>query len=318
MQLHKLSFLSWALIGLMFVGFSACDDDDDNNEPELQTVTQTAVADAQFSTLVTLLERVDLDVTLNNANGTFTVFAPTNQAFQDANIDPTMLNDDELAEILNYHVINGAEIASTDLIEGQTYAPSNALTGPGDNALSLLVERSGTDVTVNGTADVVAADVRATNGVIHAIDDVLMPLDIVGHASANSNLSALVGQVVRQDVPGNIPDVLTNTNPITVFAPLNSAFMDIEDTVNGLMPAQIATVLTYHVITGLNARSEGLSNGQVVPTANVGQSITVNKVGEDVSIEDSTMTPANVELPNIQATNGVIHVLDKVLIPSNL
>ena len=87
----------------------------------------------------------------------------------EAGIDPSTLSDEALEEILNYHVINGLSIASGDLIEGQTYAPSNARTGPGDNALSLLVERSGTDVTVNNVADVITPDVRTSNGVIHVI-----------------------------------------------------------------------------------------------------------------------------------------------------
>lgn len=318
MQLHKLSFFSWALIGLLFVGFSSCDDDDDNNEPEVQTITQIAAADGQFSTLVSLLQRVDLDVALNNANGTFTVFAPTNQAFSDAGIIPDDLEDDELEEILNYHVINGLSIASTDLIEGQTYAPSNALTGPGNNALSLLVERSGSDVTVNNTASVISADVRASNGIIHVVNDVLMPLDIVGHAAANSNLSALVSTVTNPDIPGNIPSTLSSAGPLTVFAPTDMAFSNAESTIDMLSPQQIANVLTYHVVAGLNARSETLSNNQNIPTALPGESFTVNINGDDVTITDGAGNTVNVLITDVQATNGVVHVIDEVLIPANL
>ncbi|MEO0626504.1 MAG: fasciclin domain-containing protein [Bacteroidota bacterium] len=318
MQIRKLSLFSWALLGLMFLGFSACDDDDNNTNPEPQTITETAAADGQFSTLVSLLQRVDLDVALNNSDGNFTVFAPNNQAFIDAGIDPSQLDDEELEEILNYHVINGASIASGDLIEGQTYAPSNALTGPGDNALSLLVERAGVNVTVNGVADVIAADVRASNGIIHVIDDVLMPLDLVGHAVANSNLSSLVATLTDPDVPGNLPTLLQSEGPFTVFAPLNSAFAEIQSTVDMLTDEQIARVLTYHVVASANVRSSDLENGDTVPTANTGQSFTVNIAGEDITITDASGATINVALTDVQATNGVVHVVNKVLIPSNL
>ncbi|MEL6668334.1 MAG: fasciclin domain-containing protein [Bacteroidota bacterium] len=318
MQIRKLSLFSWALLGLMFLGFSACDDDDNNTNPEPQTITETAAADGQFSTLVSLLQRVDLDITLNNSDGSFTVFAPNNQAFIDANIDPSQLSDAQLEEILNYHVINGASIASGDLIEGQTYAPSNALTGPGDNALSLLVERAGVNVTVNGAADVITADVRASNGIIHVIDDVLMPLDIVGHAVANSNLSSLVTNLTNPDVPGNLPAALSGTGPLTVFAPVNTAFANIQSTVDNLMPDQINRVLTYHVVAGANVRAEDVMDGQTVGTFNSGQDFVTNKNGDDVSITDDSGANVNVIIPNIQATNGVVHAIDAVLIPSNL
>ncbi|MEM7572824.1 MAG: fasciclin domain-containing protein [Bacteroidota bacterium] len=312
-MLRSKFFFSWALLALFFVGFSSCDDDDGTETPP-QTITEIAAGDTQFSTLVSLLQRVNLDATLNGS-GSFTVFAPTNAAFTASGIDASQLTDEEVTEVLLYHVIGGLELPSADIREGQTYVTSAAETGPGGTQLSLLVEKDANGaVSVNGTANVSTADVEASNGVIHIIDnDILLPLDVVGHAAANSEFTSLVGAL--STAPGGLVALLQADGPYTVFAPLNSAFADIQTTVDGLTPEQLATVLTYHVVPGLNVREAALTNGQVVPTAATGETFTVNINGEDVTITDDAGNEVNVVLTDVQATNGVIHVLDKVLLP---
>lgn len=305
-------FFSGALLALFLVGFSSCDDDD-GTENTPQTITEIAAGDAQFSTLVSLLQRVNLDATLNGS-GSFTVFAPTNAAFTASGIDASQLTDEQVTEVLLYHVIGGLELPSADIREGQTYVTSAAETGPGGTQLSLLVEKDASGaVTVNGSTNVSMADVDASNGVIHVIDDVLLPLDVVGHAAANSEFSTLVGALGT--APGDLVALLQADGPYTVFAPLNSAFAEIQTTVDGLTPEQLATVLTYHVVAGLNVRKAALTNGQVVPTAATDETFTVNINGEDVTITDDAGNEVNVELTDVQATNGVIHVVDKVLLP---
>ena len=295
----------------LFIGFATVScDDDDGNEP--LSIAQIAADDPQFSTLVSALERVNLTSVLDGSgSGTFTVFAPTNTAFNNLGVDLNTLSDEALTEILLYHVL-GAEVLSTDLAEGQTYVTTAAETGPGDTQLSILVERAGSSVTVNGNANVTTADVEASNGVIHIVNAVIMPLDVVGHAAANSSFSELVNALGAAS--GDLVNVLSGGGPFTVFAPLNSAFEDIASTVETLNADQLADVLTYHVVGGANVRSSTLTNGQVVMTVN-GQTFTVNTTG-GVTISDQAGNVSNVVLTDVQATNGVIHVLDKVILPN--
>jgi transforming growth factor-beta-induced protein len=305
------SIFGLLLAGVLAFGFAACEKEED---PEPQSIAQIAAGDEQFSTLVAALERVNLVSVLDNP-GAFTVFAPTNAAFTALGVDLNTLSDAALTEILLYHVLGG-KVASTDLQTGQTYATTAAETGPGDKQLSILIEKAANgSVKVNGSADVTSADVEATNGVIHIVDAVLLPLDIVGHAAANSNFTSLVGALGTAN--GDLVNVLQGDGPFTVFAPLNSAFDAIAGTVAGLNADQLASVLTYHVVGVANVVSGDLTNGQVVTTVQ-GEDFTVNISGSGVTITDANGNVSNVVLTDVQATNGVIHVLDKVIIPTNL
>ncbi len=298
-----------SLILLLFAGFfvTSCGDDEPD-EPVTNTIVDIAVGDDQFSTLVAALTRVSLVETLQG-DGPFTVFAPTNDAFTALGVDLATISDADLTDILLYHVV-GAEVKSTDLADGQTYASTASASGPGGAALSILIE-SGSGVTVNNTATVTTADIIADNGVIHVVDAVITPLDVVGHASANANFTSLVGALAG--APGDLVGVLSGDGPFTVFAPLNSAFDDISTVVAGLTADQLATVLTYHVVAGANVTSGDLTNGAVGTVA--GQEVTVD-ITDGVKITDATGGESTVVLADVQATNGVIHVLDRVLIPS--
>ena len=299
--MKKLSLMLFLLFGLFL---TSCDDE--NPDSETNTIVDIASGDAQFSTLVDALDRVDLVTTLQG-DGPFTVFAPTNQAFIDLGVDLATISDDDLTDILLYHVLGG-QVMSTDLADGQTYASTLSTAAPDNNALSVLIEK-GSGVSLNGSANVSTADVMADNGVIHIIDGVITPLDVVGHAAANSNFTSLVSAL--GSAPGDLVAVLSGDCPFTVFAPVNSAFDDISAVVAGLSADQLATILTYHVVAGSNVRSTDLSAGAVTTVA--GQDITVD-LSNGVQIEDATGEKSTVILADVQATNGVIHVLDRVLI----
>ncbi|MFK8009786.1 MAG: fasciclin domain-containing protein, partial [Saprospiraceae bacterium] len=205
---------------------------------------------------------------------------------------------------------------SGDLAEGQTYASTASTYGPAGTQLSILIEKnSAGNVVINGTTNVSTADVDATNGVIHIVDEVLMPLDIVGHASVNSNFTSLVGALAAAD--GDLVNVLKGDGPFTVFAPLNSAFAAIQSTVDDLTTEQLSKVLTYHVASG-NNRSDTLSDGMEVPTVNTPEKFTVNISGGVVTLTDANGDTSKVLLTDVQAKNGVIHVLESVIIPGNL
>lgn len=300
-----------ALLSLCVFGFSACEDDDDTIPTTEQTIAEVVAGDPQFSILLQALQQANLDGVLGQT-GPFTVFAPTNAAFTAAGIDLATISNAALSETLLYHVL-GASIRSTDLAEGQTYATTAAETGPGNTQLSLLVERAGNSVTLNGDVNVTTANIITENGVIHVIDKVLTPLNVVGHAAANSNFTTLVGALGAAD--GGLVSVLNGTGPFTVFAPVNSAFAAIQSTVDGLSTGNLAKVLLYHVVAGANARSAGLSAGPI-PTANANRPVTIGV--NPVTVADVGGNVIPVVLADVQATNGVIHVIGQVLIPDNL
>lgn len=294
---------------LAVLSFAACEDDDTMDPPALVSITETAVADGRFTTLVSALQRTGLDATLSGT-GTFTVFAPTDDAFAASGIDLTTVSDTDLANLLRYHVL-GATVASTDLGEGDTFASTLGAYGPGNSALTMLINKTGTAVKVNDDANVVVADVNATNGVIHAVDKVLGPQTIVDFTVKSGGTSELEGALIAADLVGN----LSGTDPLTVFAPVNSAFEAISTTVAGLTTEQLVEVLTYHVVSG-NVRSDALSV-TTVPTLNTTNSIDLRQEGDTFYVQNGD-SRTDFVITDIQGTNGVIHLIDAVLIPSDL
>lgn len=307
------NLFAFLFVSILSSTFIACADDDTvNPQPEPQTIAQIAAGDDQFSTLVSALQRVNLVSVLDGA-GNFTVFAPTNAAFTASGIDLNALSDEALTEVLLYHVL-GAEVTSSAISDGQTYATTAAETGPNGTQLSILIEKSGGNVKLNNVANVTTADIDATNGVIHVVDAVILPLDVVGHAVANSNFSELVGALGAAS--GDLVSVLSGNGPFTVFAPLNSAFDEIAAVTATLDADQLSKVLTYHVAAG-NVVSSALSDGMMVTSVN-SETFTVNIGAGGVTLTDARGNVSTVVLTDVQGTNGVIHVLNKVILPNDL
>lgn len=306
MKLLKFSLMALFISSL----FIACKDDDEDPAPQPMTIAEIVADDANFSTLLTALQRTDLVATLNGT-GSFTVFAPTNAAFDALGVDLNNLTDEQLTAILLYHVL-GAEVPSAGISEGDTYVTTASTAAPGGNQLSLYINNTAGDITLNGTAAVTTADVDATNGVVHVIDNVLLLPTIVNHAAANPLFGQLVGALGTAD--GDLVTTLSGDGPFTVFAPVNSAFEAISGVVAGLTAEQLRDVLLYHVVSG-NVRSTDLSNAMMVEPLLAGTSFTVNIDGS-VTITDGAGNTANVVLTDVQGTNGVIHVLDAVILPN--
>ncbi|MEM6769697.1 MAG: fasciclin domain-containing protein, partial [Bacteroidota bacterium] len=272
------------------------------------TLTSTAVADGRFTTLVAALQRTGLDDVLNG-NGNFTVFAPTDAAFAEANIDLDNVTDEDLSALLLYHVV-GAGIPAGAIASGDNFVASLSETGPDDAALSLLVNQTDGAVTINGDASVVIADVFTSNGIIHAVDKVLTQQSIVDFATKAEGLSTLATNLVDAGLVGTLSDA----GPFTVFAPVNSAFEAIEETVRGLSPEQVTAVLTYHVVSGVNVRSDAIPaqaatfNGETLVFS--GDNNSVIRTGSNQNV--------TIDAVDIQGTNGVVHLIGTVLIPENL
>lgn len=319
--------MSLACIALTMLSCS----DDDNNTPQQQTIAEIAAETADFSTLVTALNRTNLTATLDGS-GQFTVFAPTNAAFQTffaslgSGVTVDNVNVDVLKAILLNHVV-ATEIASAD-IPASTYVSTLSPINSSANAptISMFVQKSGSTVTINGGVDskgavVTTADVDASNGVIHVVNRVIQIPTLVDHVIDNPEFDTLQTVVTSNEQSAVLAALsgLTATNPATLFAPNNAAFTTALGTggfANGATAAQVTKVLQYHV-TGGNVRSTQLTNNQVVPTiTNPVQNITVILGTGTVDIRDTANNLSRVFQANIQASNGVIHGVNRVLQPS--
>ncbi len=308
-NLLKFSFVFF-LFGTLTI-LSSCEDDDAPAQP--QSIVEIAVSDPQFSTLVAALTKADLVSTLQG-DGPFTVFAPTNTAFAALLSDLGVtsldaLSKEALTPILLNHVVVG-EFKSTDLATGYVSSANN--NGPNSSNIDLYIQ-VGTGVSINKNVNVTKADINASNGVIHVVDKVILPTDVVDIAANNSNFTSLVGALGSAD--GDLVSVLQGEGPFTIFAPVNGAFDDIAGVVAGLSSAELADVLTYHVVSGANVLSTDLTNGMTVTTLN--GTFTVNISGSSVTLTDDSGATVNVIATDVQGTNGVIHVIDKVLLKEN-
>ncbi len=290
-----LFLLSFAIV------LNACSDDSTSNaDMQDPSITEIAALNAQFSTLVGALQATGLDAALDG-DGEFTVFAPTNDAFA-ALPEGTLesLAEEQLESILLYHAL-GAEVFSGQLESEQTVETLN-----GEEIFVTAGSNGG--VTVNGTASVTSANIEARNGVIHVIDNVILPDaygTIVDNAVKRYFLSALVDAVIQADLAG----ALSGEGPFTVFAPTNAAFAVIAGVASDLTLEELTDVLLYHVVQG-EVLSSDLQPSQQVTTLN-GNSITVEVSGGAATVNGN----AAITTVDIQGVNGVIHVIDQVLLP---
>lgn len=263
---------------LVVVFFSSCEDDNDTITLETNTIVDVAVNN-NLTSLVAAVTRADLVSTLSS-NGSFTVFAPTNDAFQDlldSNANWNSIDDipvETLRSVLLFHVLEG-EVMSTDL--SNTYV-NTLSSGPNDEPLSLQVEVTGS-VLFNGDATPLTTDVAASNGVVHVIDKVMLPPNVVTLALNNDGFTSLVAALTDSRHTTDFVSILNGDGPFTVFAPTNDAFQDLLDSDqswNSLADVPIATldaVLKYHVVNGANVQGNQLSNGDV---SVLGGSITID------------------------------------------
>jgi len=320
-SLFRFYYLSALLLSLAV--FTACGDDD-VVEPPLAPETPNAVEfasdNADFSILVSALTRADLVTTLSG-NGPFTIFAPTNAAFQDllnSNSDWNTLDDiptDVLTTVLTYHVV-ADDLKSTDLSTG--YVETVSATPYGVNA-SLYVNTDN-GVKLNGDISVTGADNEVSNGVIHVIDKVILPPNVVTFAVSNPAFSSLVAALTRSDLMTDFVAALSGVGPFTVFAPTNDAFQALLDssedwnTLDDVPVAVLEDVLKYHVSAAGNVRSTDLQDNQVVPTLLGEESFTIDLSGNPKIIAGANT--ANIILTDVQGQNGVVHAIDAVILPA--
>lgn len=317
--MKTVKFLLPALFLGAVVSFSSCSEDDDDVIVEEQNIVELAQGNADLSSLVAAATRAGLVDELSDENANLTVFAPTNAAFSAfltangfASVDEVPV--DLLTQILLNHVV-GSELKAADLTTG--YVSTLATFGATTANISLFVNTSG-GVTLNGGAAVATADVDASNGVVHVIDEVIGLPTVVTFATSNPDFSILVQALTRPDLTTDFVEILSGTGPFTVFAPTNAAFAALLTelgvaSLNDIPVATLEAVLTYHVV-GANVRAAALSEGQVVTTLN-GGTFTIGLTG-GASITDENNRVANIVATDVQGANGVVHVLDKVILPN--
>jgi uncharacterized surface protein with fasciclin (FAS1) repeats len=318
----KKIFLGLFLSLSAMLAFTACDDDDDDNpQPQAKNIVQLAQETPQLSILAAAVVHADLVSTLSGTTE-LTVFAPTNDAFnallmQLGLTNVTQVDKTVLKNILLYHVIAG-EVKAANVTTGYVATQFSPAVGGSSSPLSLYLSTV-SGVGLNGVAKVTTADVDASNGVVHIIDKVLTLPTIVTHALGNPNFSTLVAALTRTDLNTNYVNILSGAGPFTVFAPTNAAFTAALTELNfanlNAIPANLLNeVLKYHVVSGAKVRAADITNNQEVTTFQGGK-FKLEKSATAVTILDARNRRANVIATDVFATNGVIHAIDKVILP---
>ncbi|WP_339895347.1 fasciclin domain-containing protein [uncultured Algibacter sp.] len=316
-----------AVIIIAMIAFTSCSNDDDNSTPtpDPLNIVETAQSVGDLSILVDAVIQAGL-VDALTASGDKTVLAPTNAAFT-AFLAAKGFNalsevpNDVLTQILLNHVIGGANIPSSALI-GNTGYTNTLADGPNETKLSLYYNGTA-GVVFNGSAKVETPDVSTSNGIVHIIDKVIDLPTIATFATTNDALSTLVSALVYADTGSpTVPYIATvsdaTAGPFTVFAPTNDAFRSLltELEVSALTDIATATVdavLLNHIVNA-NVQSSGLTSGEV-PT--LGGPITADATAFTLTDGNDRLSNIVTSLVDIQATNGVVHVIDRVLLPAS-
>jgi len=269
--------------------------------PETRDIVDIAVEDGRFTTLVAAVQAAGL-VDALKAEGPLTVFAPTDDAFAalpEGTVEALLADIPALTNILLYHVVDGkymasdvVELSQLETLQGQ-YLDIQVMDG------KVMIDN----------AQIIITDIEASNGVIHVIDAVILPetRDIVDIAVEDGRFTTLVAALEA----AGLVDALKAEGPLTVFAPTDEAFTALpEGTVEGLLadiPA-LTDVLLYHVVDGKVMASDVVDLSSAITLS--GQDVSISVMDGEVMINDSVVI-----IPDIEASNGVIHVIDAVILP---
>jgi transforming growth factor-beta-induced protein len=339
-KLKKHSMIATAL-SLMVLFVIGCSEDDNNpasssNIGPTMDIVETAAAAGNFTTLLAAAEAADLVEALKS-EGPLTVFAPTDEAFAalpEGTVEALLQDTDALTSVLTYHVTVGA-------IDAKTVAQETKI--PTLNGAELTVTVTGDGTVKIDDATVITADIQTSNGIIHVIDAVVIPGanqssktaamqsagsyyggGWIGYMIQNGHLQWLTKRInlytvtrlsglktlsVAIDAAG-LKSTVKKGGPFTVFGPTNDAFAALpEGTLESLIadPETLSNILLYHIVAGI------VTSEDVV---NLTEATMVNGGTVDITVDGGVMVnDANVVVVDIMARNGVIHIIDKVLIP---
>ena len=329
--MKKLNLLKTAFVAIFaVVAFSCSDDDSSSND---NTIAGIASKNENLSSLVAALERAGLTSTLSGA-GSYTVFAPTNEAFASflsangfANLNAVPV--DVLKQVLLNHVVAG-NVQAAQLPDAGYIKTSATVGGTSTgNTLSMYVNKS-SGVKLNGVATVTTANVIASNGVVHIVDAVIALPTVVTFAVADPNFDILQAALTREGNTTDFVTALSSAGPFTVFDSTNDAFVSLLSELGAADLAAIPeptldAVLKYHVASGAfgNVLSSGLTpNGVTTVPTLLGSSATFDITlpgtgGNIANVTDGADRASGIIAVDVQAANGVIHVLNRVLLPGS-
>jgi uncharacterized surface protein with fasciclin (FAS1) repeats len=323
--MFKLSFLKSLTALALSVGiFLSCSSDSDSAPETEGTIAEIIANSPNLSTLQIALERTGLDATLQNP-GSRTVLAPTNAAFD---LFLTLANfpsvNDVPVDVLEQLVLNhvlGARVDESLLRSiGKNYTETLA-DGPGAGSkLALYFDATGSMITFNGNVKVTDADIPADNGVIHIVDTVLDFPTLKTFIEANDAFTELTLALTTATPGTDFMSTLSATGPYTLFAPADAAIDDLLatnaswTTVDDIDEALLTAILQHHVVSG-NLRSADISNNESATTLE-GDAIQFSTANGQLDITDGSGNMGiTVVIADIQAKNGVMHAIDKVLLP---
>ncbi len=306
-------FLSFLLgVSLFFV---ACKKEE---PPKAKTILEVAAANSELSTFLAALDRADLTSTLTSG-GSFTVFAPTNAAFTAflAANGHAKLEDIPIAtlkQLLQYHMVIG-ELKSGG-ISAAGYIASLATFDATGSALKLYLENTAT-LLINNSVAVTTADLSASNGVVHIVSKVIALPKVVDHLQNDLTFSAFILALTRADLSIDYFATLTEPGPFTVFAPSNAAFAELLielglNNLNDISADLLNSILQYHIVPNSNLAAEQLEDTLEVTTLG-GKKISINAGNK---LTDQQGHQGNLITLDIQASNGVVHSVDRVLRPN--
>ena len=262
------------------------------------TILEAAVTTEDLSTLATAASAADPAVTQTlSGPGPITVFAPVNSAFNDVDVPALVADPDRLTDILTYHVTTG-QVLSTDLSDGQEVTMANGVT------LTVNVTPEGVTLTdgLGQEIPVVETDIRLLNGTVHLIGGVLNPGNIVEQAQA-AGLTTLLGAVERVGLTG----VIRSTDPLTVFAPTNEAFSNIGANLGNVSDAVLSNILVHHVVADRLDSTAVLAAGSLPALSNLALAVESNPLRIGGAALSTTL--------DVIASNGIVHVMDEVIVP---
>lgn len=316
------------ILTLSFATFMNCSNNEETPPPPpvavTNTITDFVINNGDYSILLEALQTADGDLaTVLSGEGPFTVFAPNNAAFTaflSAN-NFNALSDiptDVLSQVLLNHVVSGNAVSSS-LSTGYDISSLSTAT-PNGNNMSLYINTAN-GVVINGVSAVTTADVSADNGTIHAVDAVIGLPNVVTFALADPNFSILVDALTRSDLTFDFVGTLSTANgtdpaPFTVFAPIDQAFVDLLEelgasSLDDIDEPTLKGTLSMHAVAGANVLAADLSDGLTIST--LGGDITANVTG-GATLTDTNERVSNIIVVNVQASNGVIHAINKVIL----
>jgi uncharacterized surface protein with fasciclin (FAS1) repeats len=308
---------------------SCSNNDDDDYDMQPKTIFEHVATSSNYSYLTYALQKTNLNTAFDgsNVNDVYTLFAPNNMAFGRFLMQSGFSSIDDvpvsvLKKVLLNHVIVG-EVRYRDFQTGYLTSAAQYINGDNMRNLSMHIEQVNMRVTINGESRVTQGNVEATNGVIHAVDRVIPIPSIVTFAKADTGLTNLLIALTRPDLTADFASILSTSlgnapAPFTVFAPTDQAFIDLlvelgVQSLNDIDEPTLKATLTYHVIGETNAYSTDLSDNLELNT--LGGPITANITG-GATLTDGNNRVSNIIAVDIQADNGVIHVIDKVILPN--